>query len=377
MIGPSDETSWDDEPTLGRRALEATAPLEVRPPQPVLLVESGHALGRYLTLPPPPCEVRVGRGRDADCRVRDRSVSRAHILLRIMDDGRVELRDLDSLNGTWINGRRLRGADQVFDGDRIRLGELDLRIAWMSERDLAYQDRIARQVRLAERDALTGLHNRNFLLERLPALLATHRSNGRRLCLVALDVDRFKSVNDTWGHAAGDGILATIARTLAQGVRPEDQAVRAGGEEFWLLLPDTGAKRAARVADRLRLDILREDYSEFVPGSWSVTVSAGIAELGEHESAEEWMHRADTALYEAKRAGRNRVAVADAAGDAKITGGAPAEPPTDPFRVDGRDLARSDAAVTQNVEPLDLSLSSDSFDSMEDDSVSVTEVDVR
>ena len=100
---------------LGHGLTEGMLALEGAPPRPVLLVESGRALGRYFTLPDAPCEVRVGRGRDADCRVRDRSVSRSHILIRILEDGRVELRDLDALNGTWINGRRLRG-----DGPDLR-----------------------------------------------------------------------------------------------------------------------------------------------------------------------------------------------------------------------------------------------------------------
>ncbi len=155
--------------------------------------------------------------------------------------------------------------DQIFDGDRIRLGDLDLRLAWMSDRDLAYQDRIAKQVRLAERDALTGLHNRNFLEERLPDLIAASRRDDRSLCLVTVDVDRFKSINDSWGHAAGDKVLAELARLFAEGLRPDDVAVRAGGEEFWILLPDTSSPRAARVADRLRRVVLRADYSKSLP----------------------------------------------------------------------------------------------------------------
>jgi len=354
-----DEPSWDDEPTLGHSVAQATQILDGAPPKPVLLVESGHALGRYFHLPEPPCEVRVGRGRDADCRVRDRSVSPSHVLLRILQDGRIELRDLDALNGTWINGRRLRGLDQVFDGDRIRLGDLDLRIAWMTERDLAYQDRIAKQVRLAERDALTGLHNRNFLLERLPDLISANKQDDRSLSLVAIDVDRFKSVNDGWGHGVGDQVLAQVAKLLAEGVRPEDKAVRAGGEEFWILLPDTSSTRAARVADRLRRDVLRADYSDCLPSSWPITISAGVAELADHESPEAWMNRADQALYEAKRAGRNRVAVADLEGQAKIAGGAAPETSVEQLgraRFLADDEKTPNAAATQPVEVLDMSL---------------------
>jgi two-component system, cell cycle response regulator len=355
-----DEPSWDDEPTLGHSVRQATLVLEAVPPKPVLLVESGHSLGRYFHLPEAPCEVRVGRGRDADCRVRDRSVSRSHVLLRILEDGRVELRDLDALNGTWINGRRLRGLDQVFDGDRIRLGDLDLRIAWMSERDLAYQDRIAKQVRLAERDALTGLRNRNFLLERLPDLIATNKQDDRSLSLIAIDVDRFKSVNDGWGHGTGDRVLAQLARVLAEGVRPEDEAIRAGGEEFWILLPDTSCARASRVADRLRRDVLQADYTDWLPSSWPITISAGVAELADHESPEEWMNRADQALYEAKRAGRNRVAVADPEGRAELAGAGAGETTADGLGpvllVTPEDAKTPNAAATQPVEVLDMSL---------------------
>lgn len=362
-MNTQDEPSWDDEPTLGRSLTEGMLALEGAPPRPVLLVESGHALGRYFTRPQPPCEVRVGRGRDADCRVRDRSVSRSHVLLRILKDGRVELRDLDALNGTWINGRRLRGMDQVFDGDRIRLGDLDLRLAWMTARDLAYQDRIAKQVRLAERDALTGLHNRNFLEERLPDLIAANRREDRSLCLVVIDVDRFKSVNDGWGHTAGDQVLAQIARLLAGGLRPEDVAVRAGGEEFWILLPDTSSPRAARVADRLRREVLRADYTDSLPSTWTVTISCGVAELGDDEPAEAWIVRADEALYEAKRAGRNRVVLTSQDGKMAVAGGDVPEPTTLPAQRVGADTDPTpNAAATQPVEALDLSFG----DSQED-----------
>ena len=121
------------------------------------------------------------------------------------------------------------------------------------------------------------------------------------------DIDHFKAVNDTHGHAAGDAALVVVADVLSAGVRASDLAARTGGEEFVVLLPECGAAEAAAMAERLR-EMLAERAIPAISGS--VTGSFGVAELGPDEDAARFMERADLALYAAKKAGRNRVSIA-------------------------------------------------------------------
>lgn len=154
-------------------------------------------------------------------------------------------------------------------------------------------------------DPLTGLHNRRFILVQLNALVASARRHERELSVVVFDVDDFKGLNDELGHAAGDAALVEIAARLKRRVRREDFVGRLGGEELLLLLPDTGAREAARVAEELRETV---GGKPMVLGDRSriVTVSGGWAAWG-GEGPDELLKRADDAMYRAKRAGRNRI----------------------------------------------------------------------
>jgi diguanylate cyclase (GGDEF)-like protein len=158
--------------------------------------------------------------------------------------------------------------------------------------------------RLARTDPLTGLLNRRALHEELAREVERSHRHPSPLSVVALDVDHFKRVNDLWGHAAGDRFLVAAARVLLAGIRRVDMAVRLGGEELLLVLPQTGITRALQVAERLRLAVCGLRV-EGVPEP--VTISAGVAALAKGELAESLLHRADQALYAAKAGGRNCV----------------------------------------------------------------------
>lgn len=153
-------------------------------------------------------------------------------------------------------------------------------------------------------DALTGLYNRRWLDERLPRLVTRHARAERPLALLLLDIDRFKRFNDEFGHAAGDAVLATVARTVNEQVRPTDLAARYGGEELVVVLPETPLARARSVAERLRTSIAAA-RAEGVDAS--VTVSIGVAVLAPGEEAPDLLRRADEKLYLAKSHGRDRV----------------------------------------------------------------------
>lgn len=173
---------------------------------------------------------------------------------------------------------------------------------------------VTQTIEMAVTDGLTGLHNRRYLDSHLASLAAKARSRGKPLSVLITDIDRFKSINDTHGHDAGDDILREFAMRLRQSVRGFDLACRYGGEEFVIVMPDTDPALAEKVAERIREQIARNPFTIEQGGkTLEVTISVGVASLkGEPDTAGDMMKRADIALYQAKNAGRNRV-VASAA----------------------------------------------------------------
>ena len=170
--------------------------------------------------------------------------------------------------------------------------------------------RRARVQRMAmARDGLTGLNNHATVKLQLDELMALCERNGRPLSVAMIDVDHFKQVNDRHGHLVGDRVLANLGRLLRHGRRRMDVVGRYGGEEFLMVLPDTPAEDAVTVIDRLRQSFARQRNSG-VGGDFSVRFSAGIALAREHDSVDQLIARADQALYQAKRGGRDRVELA-------------------------------------------------------------------
>lgn len=156
------------------------------------------------------------------------------------------------------------------------------------------------------RDSLTGLHNRRFLFEWIDKQLSRSRRSGRPLTVVLMDLDHFKTVNDTAGHGVGDEVLKQAARWLLASLRDSDVVARYGGEEFVAVLPDTAAEPARAVLERC-LDLFRTSRAE----GWhqELTFSAGLTVLTADDTVETLFQRADDLLYRAKAAGRNRICV--------------------------------------------------------------------
>lgn len=202
------------------------------------------------------------------------------------------------------------GANDLIEPDATP-EEIAYRIRAQIDRKLQ-ADRLRASVeaglRLAMTDPLTGLHNRRYAMPHLQRIADAARRDGRRIAVMVLDIDRFKSINDTYGHAAGDAVLVEIADRLRSNLRAADLIARLGGEEFLVALPDTTGKAAQATAERLRRVIaarpvsLPRDKTEI-----SVTLSIGLA-LGPTEAGiEDLIDRADRALLAAKSAGRNQV----------------------------------------------------------------------
>lgn len=192
----------------------------------------------------------------------------------------------------------------------------------LSKRDISYLEQLTRQsaitinrantyskvLQYATLDALTNLNNRRQFEVRLKQEIATTKRQKNPLCAMMVDIDFFKKVNDTYGHASGDAVLRTVASIIKEHLRESDIPSRYGGEEFAVLLPYTHIEEAKIVGERLRKAV------EMTPipidkKNINVTISMGLAEFSPQETGEDLFKRADSALYEAKESGRNRVCV--------------------------------------------------------------------
>jgi diguanylate cyclase (GGDEF)-like protein len=193
-----------------------------------------------------------------------------------------------------------------------------LRIKMREDELRGMKDRLENQLKDVEKmaitDAGTGLFNRRHFNELLDKEFARAKRFNEPLSCIMLDIDHFKSINDTFGHPAGDGVLSEMAALLKRDVRMIEVAARYGGEEFVLLLPKTPPGEAVKPAHRLLEDISQYHYKN-LPSDRVVTVSIGIAGLPDLliTRKEDLVQCADFALYKAKRAGRNRIEISDGA----------------------------------------------------------------
>jgi len=265
----------------------------------LVFVEGEQVLGLRV-----PLADEVVLGRDPGCAVRlfADDVSRRHA--RIHGDGEGHLLvDLDSTNGTWVNGSVVR-LHRLRAGDRVRVGAFVARYVAAGDPE---GRQLADLALASRRDPLTGLPNRRAFEEDLAREAARAARTGASLSVVMLDVDRFKAVNDGHGHAAGDSVLRAVAARAAAAIRAGDLLARVGGEEFAILLPGADLARAAEAAERVRAT-LAERPVEAGGTALAVTASLGCAALASGEAPEALVARADARLYAAKGAGRNRVA---------------------------------------------------------------------
>jgi two-component system cell cycle response regulator len=176
------------------------------------------------------------------------------------------------------------------------------------------RDNVQNSIEAAITDALTGLHNRRYMESHLATLAEQASSRGKPLALMMLDIDFFKSINDTYGHDAGDDVLREFAERIRKSIRGIDLACRYGGEEFVIVMPETDMHVAGMVAERLRRSIAGEPFAISKGAKRiEVTISIGLSTLERKgEAVADVLKRADNALYRAKHDGRNRV-VAQAA----------------------------------------------------------------
>ncbi|ODR93775.1 hypothetical protein AUC70_08970 [Methyloceanibacter stevinii] len=226
------------------------------------------------------------------------------------------------LIGRIISGsvdRLVDGASRFAEGDRSH--RINVAVPPELHRVAEEFNRMAGRVRqseevladLAHRDALTRLLNRRAYDEALDEMFARAQRLGERGAVIALDVDHFKTINDTYGHAAGDEVLQGIADVMASEVRPTDKVFRTGGEEFAILLAAADITKAAETAERIRQAVKSRRF-RFKDTVLDVTVSAGVAAATDRIGADKLTEAVDAALYEAKETGRDRVVVSGQSG---------------------------------------------------------------
>lgn len=196
------------------------------------------------------------------------------------------------------------------DSLTTQLTALIERVQSMEQQDADIRQQLEQEKMRAITDSLTSLPNREAYSERVHAEMIRWQRYQHPLCLAVLDIDFFKKVNDNYGHSTGDKVLKAVSRSVAKRLREVDFIARFGGEEFVILLPETSAKNAFALLDRIRERLskthMRSKKSTGEETKFTVTVSIGIAEFAEGNSAENVFERADKALYDAKEGGRNQ-----------------------------------------------------------------------
>jgi diguanylate cyclase (GGDEF)-like protein len=249
-------------------------------------------------------ELIIGRAASATVRLNDDGISRRHCRI-MMVSGQLMIEDLGSANGTLVNGELIQ-QQPLKEGDKIRLGATTtLKFTYQDKLDESFQQQM---IDAALRDGLTRTYNKKFFQDRLETEFSYARRHKTMLSLVMFDVDYFKRVNDTYGHLAGDAVLVRLAGIAQATIRTEDVLARYGGEEFAIICRGTALLNAGVLGERLRVRVEQENF-DYQGSRLPVTISVGVAALPEANvnTSNELIRDADSALYEAKASGRNRV----------------------------------------------------------------------
>ncbi|MCU0720304.1 MAG: diguanylate cyclase [Pirellula sp.] len=246
----------------------------------------------------------VGRDQASDMVVNDQSVSRRHARIERHENGYTVV-DLGSTNGTHVNDIRVEKAS-LASGDCVQFGSFIYKFLSSNSIELQYHETV---YSMMTRDALTGTFNKRYFIDVIGREFSKAEHRGLPLTLILLDIDHFKSVNDTHGHLAGDEVLRELGKRVGEVVAQHDVFARYGGEEFAILLAGVGYEEGVAVAERCRAAVAAEPFSTAV-GGLPITISLGVAEfrsLARPEKPEQLIALADEKLYEAKKSGRNRV----------------------------------------------------------------------
>ncbi|MBC2736152.1 MAG: GGDEF domain-containing protein [Desulfobacteraceae bacterium] len=269
---------------------------------PALVVVYGGNLGKAYYLQQ--AEEIIGRDLSADIHLDEDSVSRRHARITVTHK-ETTVYDLESTNGVFVNGHRVKHA-ALKDGDRLHLGETVLKYLSSNNTESKFHEDI---YRLMTVDDQTQAFNRPYLQESLKREMSRALRYRRPLSLALLDIDQFKTINDTFGHPAGDAVLKAFVALISRNIRQSDLLARYGGDEFAIILPEADRDSALRFCEKLR-ELIASNTFRFEQQTLAVTTSIGLQSYthtdGE-KTVNQFVAAADAKLYEAKNAGRNRI----------------------------------------------------------------------
>ena len=260
-------------------------------------------------------EVTLGRALDADIRINDARASRLHARItteldETTGEPRYRLNDLESTNGTILNGERVEQA-LLEDGDKFEIGDQLIRFEMLDEIDREFQQQIHR---LLVHDELTGLLTSKSFFSELRREAARAEAEKMPFCVFMMDIDHFKEVNDTYGHLAGSETLEEVGAVIKKSLRAGDVGARFGGEEFAAFLLDADYAQGLVAAERVRSAIEKHEFPAVRRGASEeqrthhISISIGVATYPEDaRDPIQLVELADSALYRAKRNGRNQV----------------------------------------------------------------------
>jgi diguanylate cyclase (GGDEF)-like protein len=248
----------------------------------------------------------LGRGENAEISIASDTVSRRHAQLLWLGDT-LTVKDLKSLNGTYLDDRQVQAPTPILPGQMLRLGSVIFKVLQGADLERRYHEEI---YRMAIFDGLTNIHNKRYFMEFLEREHQRAVRHKRPLSLLILDVDHFKKANDEHGHINGDRLLRQVASRMRGFVRRDECFARYGGEEFGMILPETGLEGARALAEKVRR-VIGDTPMDLQNGqSVTITISIGVAQLQRTDTVFGLIGRADEALYAAKAGGRDRVELA-------------------------------------------------------------------
>lgn len=255
-------------------------------------------------------KITIGRSEENDIVLHDPRASKHHCEINIdmsedLEVDEITLADLFSTNGTYLNGDVIENSILEF-GDKIGLGSTILLFNSSDEVEETYQSTL---FDIATIDSLTCLFNRRYILNDLENQVKLAKRYKKHFSLILFDIDDFKNINDSFGHQAGDEYLKLITSKIYEGLREQDKAGRVGGEEFLIILPETDARGAEVLANRIRKRI-ENAVLTYKKNRIKATVSAGVIEFNhKSDEPENIFEIVDVALYKAKEQGKNKVFV--------------------------------------------------------------------
>ncbi len=246
----------------------------------------------------------IGRSQDSNIAINDSRISRHHICIHY-SFGQVAIEDLNSTNGTFVNGERIRRRI-LESGDKVHISsDTFFKFAVGDAAERMFQEEMHQ---MANYDAVTGILNKHAFVRRLHEEYCYASRNNISISLLMMDIDFFKKINDTYGHMAGDYVLAGVAKRISEIVRDEDILARYGGEEFAVILRNIDQSGASLLATRICESISKLPF-KFEDQNIPATISIGIASTPHQNitSEEDFITIADHFLYESKKNGRNQV----------------------------------------------------------------------